>query len=127
MWPFKKKTKPTIHAAQSLQVEHAVIIYTGSPSVNIEQVHELSDSLRNILADQKLGELDGHEIAVSGSDAILYLYGPDARALYVQIEETLRSSEITKTGKAYLRFGDVSDANATEIRINVVDGLPDVH
>ncbi len=127
MWPFKKKSKTAEQPVQSLAVEHAVIVHTGSSSVSIEQVYEISDSLRDILERQNIGELDGHEIAVSGSDAVFYLYGPNARSLYLEIEEILKLHEITKTGTAYLRFGDVSDADALEINLNIVDGLPDVH
>jgi hypothetical protein len=127
MWPFKKKSKSIKQLDQTSKVEHAVIINTGSPNVTIEQVYELSDSLRDDLAGQDCGELDGHEMAVSGSDAIFYLYGPDARKLYLKIQDTLRVHEITQTGNVYLRFGDVSDADAFEMRFNVRGGLPDVH
>ncbi|MDO6803075.1 hypothetical protein Q4595_11505 [Wenyingzhuangia sp. 1_MG-2023] len=64
-----EKAKPDIQ-----QDEHAVIIYFNYGLDGMENLYELSNKLENIIKEKKLGEFDGHEIAVDLSDGTLYMY-----------------------------------------------------
>jgi len=94
--------------------DHAVIITTGINPVELEQVHALEDKINEVLQKHDFGELDGHEFALDGSEAILYLYGPDANSLFLAIAPVLKADPITRSGTAVLRFGDALDPSATE-------------
>ena len=49
------------------------------------------------------GEFDGHE---SGpEETTLYLYGPDAEALFAAIEGTLRAYPLCQTARVEIRYG----------------------
>ena len=58
--------------------EHAMIVKFDYGTTDLGPLFELEDQLETLLEDGKYGEYDGHEIAVDGSDGLLYLYGPDA-------------------------------------------------
>ncbi|MGF1619600.1 MAG: hypothetical protein ACFCUR_03175 [Rhodomicrobiaceae bacterium] len=90
----------------------------------LDPLFELEDDLEGILAGRELGELDGHEIAVDGSDGFLFLYGPDADALYSAIEPVLRASPVTQGGNATLRYGAYGQHNVRERYIEI---KPHVH
>jgi len=50
-------------------------------------------------------------------ECVLYMYGPDADALFSAIEPVLRSSPLTKGGRLVMRYGEASDRNAKEVSI----------
>jgi hypothetical protein len=51
------------------------------------------------------GELDGHEIAMDGSDGFMYIYGPSADRLFEVIEPVLKATDFMQGAKAQLRYG----------------------
>src|SRR5688572_4211671 len=55
----------------------------------LDALFALEDELVALLEGTNLGELDGNEIAIDGSDGRIYLYGPDADALFAAIEPVL--------------------------------------
>ena len=75
-------------------------------SQSLDALYALEDELHDALDGQDVGELDGHEIAMDGSDGFLFLYGPDADALFAAIEPVLRKSAVTPGADATLRYGD---------------------
>ena len=85
---------------------------------------ELEENLEGVLSGSEIGELDGHEIALDGSDGFLFLYGPDADALYSAIEPVLRASPVTQGGNATLRYGPYGQHN---IRERYIEIKPHVH
>jgi hypothetical protein len=89
--------------------EHAVIVKFDYGSTDLGPLFELEDQLEAVLEGSELGEYDGHEIAVDGSDGLLFLYGPDADALYGEIKKTLIESESIKNAVATLRYGPPED------------------
>lgn len=91
---------------------------------SLDPLFELEDELEKVLETRPVGALDGHEIAVDGSDGFLFLYGPDADALYAAIEPVLRASLITQGGNATLRYGSYGDHNVRERYIEI---KPHVH
>ncbi len=89
--------------------EHAVIIAFDYGSTDLTALFELEEQLEELLADNTVGEYDGHEIAVDGSDGLLYLYGPDADALFNKIRPTLAVSPSISNAVATLRYGPPAD------------------
>ena len=70
--------------------EHAVIITFHYGSTNLDRLFELEDQLEKAISEAKVGEYDGNEIAVDGSDGSLYMYGPDADRLFAVVEPIIR-------------------------------------
>ena len=101
--------------------EHAVIAHLklsdegfGSDDETAD-IHELSDRLTEAIEDNNVGEFDGDEFG--GGECVLYMYGPDADALFSAIEPVLRSSPLTKGGRVIKRYGEASDRDAKEVSI----------
>ena len=88
-------------------------------SRTLDPLYELEDQIIAALEESSIGELDGHEIAVDGSDGCLYLYGQDADALYAAIERILRISAVTQGGHATLRYGGEGVSNVMEKYIEI--------
>lgn len=115
---FKRKPK----GSEASVPEHAVILHYALSDDEHGTVEEregifaLEDRLANLIESQQLGEHDGNEFG--GGEATIYCYGPDAARLFAGIESEARAFP-TRPAYAYLRFGDVSDANAREERIDL--------
>ena len=98
--------------------EQAVIIYFNYGIQGLGPLHKLEKKLEQVIKDNKLGEYDGHEIAMDYSDGTLYMYGPDAEILFNAIKPALQASEFMKGAKALLSFGP-SDENTKEIEVDL--------
>lgn len=81
----------------------------------LDELHALESKLRILLFDKGIGELDGHEINMDGSDGTLFLYGHNAEELFKAIEPLLLKTSWMKKAEVHLRFGDIRDASAHEI------------
>lgn len=81
-------------------------------SDDLDPLYELEDDLETVLSEGNAGELDGHEVAMDGSDGYLFFYGPDANALYAAVLPVLQSSPVTQGGSVTLRHGDADDETA---------------
>lgn len=97
------------------EYKHSVIINFYYGYQELDELHNLESKLRILLFDKGVGELDGHEINMDGSDGTLFLYGHNAEELYKTIEPVLLSTPFMKKAEVYLRFGDISDTSASEI------------
>jgi hypothetical protein len=89
----------------------------------LDALFALEDELVALLEGTNLGELDGNEIAIDGSDGRIYLYGPDADALFAAIEPVLKASPITQGGNATLRYGTFDQPNVMEKYIEITPHL----
>lgn len=85
--------------------EQAVIVHFKYGSTDLTKLQALEDELEQKLADKSVGEYDGHEIAVDGSEGTLYLYGPDARRAYEEVKEILTRSSFMNGAEVTLRYG----------------------
>ncbi|MBX2806687.1 MAG: hypothetical protein KTR19_11995 [Hyphomicrobiales bacterium] len=85
----------------------------------LDPLFDLEDDIVELLNGKDIGELDGHEINVDGSDGFLFFYGPDADALYQVIEPLLRASKVTQGGHATLRYGTYNMPNVHEKYIEI--------
>ncbi|MBP8115078.1 MAG: hypothetical protein KAY50_06965 [Chitinophagaceae bacterium] len=92
-----------------IAAEHAVIIHFTYGIQGLDLLNQLEEKLENVIATNKLGEYDGHEIAVDYSDGFLYMYGPNAEILFKGIQSTLNSFDFMKGASVKLRFGPPED------------------
>ena len=68
--------------------EHAVIVYYGS--TDLSRLTALEEELSQAIAVAGVGEFDRNEVATDGSDGFLYMYGPNADALFGAVRSHLR-------------------------------------
>jgi hypothetical protein len=75
--------------------EHAVIVHlklsgTDASADEVERLQNLSDRLSEAITGRNAGEFDGD--LFGEGECVLYMYGPDADALFAAIEPVLRAS-----------------------------------
>ncbi|MBR0831111.1 hypothetical protein JQ596_36945 [Bradyrhizobium manausense] len=85
--------------------EHAVIIRFRYGSTNLDRLFELEGQLDAAISKAEVGEYDGNEIAVDGSDGSLYMYGPDADRLFAVVEPIIRAHSFMKGAQVRRRYG----------------------
>jgi hypothetical protein len=85
--------------------QQEVIVHFLYGSTNLQHVYALEDLLRIATSEAAAGEYDGREMADDGSDGYLYMYGPDAKALYRAISPVLAASPIMRGATVTLQFG----------------------
>jgi hypothetical protein len=106
----------------ALMADQAVLVYLKlsddrfGTSEERDQIRELSDQLEKAIQDHGVGEFDGDEFGEG--QCTLFMYGPDADALFETIEPMLRDSSLTANGHAVRRYGDANDHNSKETRID---------
>jgi hypothetical protein len=91
-------------------VEHAVIItfaYIGS--TDLDPLFALESQLEAAINAARVGEYDGNEVAVDGSDGTLYMYGPDADKLFLVVRPLLEACSFMKGAVVKLRYGPPAD------------------
>lgn len=90
--------------------EHAVIIYFDNyGGTDLDRLHQVEDRLLEVIEKNGLGEYDGHEINVAGTDGTLYMYGPNADAIFEAIKPILFDVDWLKEAKVRLRYGPPED------------------
>ena len=89
--------------------EHAVIVAFDYASESLEQLNALEDRLRVAIDGAGVGAFDGDEIASDLSDGTLYMYGPDADALFKVVQPILAGASCFRRASATLRFGPPQD------------------
>ena len=99
--------------------EHAVIVHFEYGTTDLSNLFALEDELIEAVETAGVGEYDGHEIALDGSDGYYYLYGPDADALFSAIRPILMTTDLIKNPEVVLRYGRADDPNAREAIANL--------
>ena len=89
--------------------EHAVVVTFTYAGANPDPLFALEDRLREAIDAGGVGEFDGNELASDLSDGTLYMYGPDAEALFKVVRPLLAEAECFRTAAATLRFGPPAD------------------
>lgn len=89
--------------------EHAVIAYFEYRGDDLQPLFEVEKRLEAAITEANVGEFDGNEVAVDLSDGSLYMYGPDAEALYSVVRPVLASAECLQNIRIKLRFGPPAD------------------
>jgi hypothetical protein len=98
--------------------EHAVIVRFEYGATDLDPLYELEDALTEVIESQGVGEYDGHEVAVDGSDGTLYMYGPDADRLFAAVKERLLATSVLRNAVATLRYGPPEDG-VREAEVNL--------
>lgn len=74
-------------------------------STNFQFVYAIGDQIRVAVADAKVGEYDGHELPADGSEGRIFVYGPDAEAIFRAIRPVLEASPLMRGATVTLWFG----------------------
>lgn len=102
-------------------MDHAVIAHLRLSDADYgtederEALFILEDRLAHAIGRARAGEFDGNEFG--GGECTLYMYGPDADALYNAIVPVLQMHPLARGGYAVKRYGDARDPNAREVRV----------
>jgi hypothetical protein len=104
----EKAAAPVAPTPTQQTEEQAVIVHLPGSGLPDEiykdyDLATLEDRLIEAVARSESGEYDGHEY--ESSEAILYLYGPDAEALFSAIEGTLRGYPLCQNARVGIRRG----------------------
>jgi hypothetical protein len=89
--------------------QHAVIVHFTYGSTDLAPLSALEDRLIAAIAAADAGEFDGNEVAVDGSDGYLYMYGPDADALFAAIRPVLETAPFMNGARVTIRYGSPDD------------------
>jgi hypothetical protein len=92
-----------------LPQDQAVLVYFDYGSTDLGPLFVLEDKLEAAINDAGVGEYDGNEIAVDGSDGTLFMYGPNADSILEVIRPILESTSFTKDAQVILRYGPPED------------------
>jgi hypothetical protein len=95
--------------------EHAVIVYFRYGSTNLDALFSAEGRLEAAMAAAKAGEMDGHEVAVDGSDGTFYMYGADADRLLKAVEPVLKTIPFMKGATVTRRYGPPNDGVKTVV------------
>lgn len=95
--------------AQNRLPEHAVLVHFAYGSTDLSRLFSLEERLEEVIAAAGVGEFDGNEVAVDGSDGTLYMYGPDADALFEAVRPTLEATDFMQGARVRLRYGPPED------------------
>jgi len=114
-------TPPITHAGDPAPVkpEQAVLVHFDYGSRDWAPFFQFEKRLEHAVAASGLGDYDGNELAVDGSDGTLYMYGPDADKLFAVVKPLLESSALLKHVVVTLRYGPAIDLNAREVKVRV--------
>lgn len=98
--------------------EHSVIVHFTYYKEDLNPLHEFEKILEEAIKQADVGEYDGHEIAMDLSDGFLYMYGPNAEALFKVVKPHLEKNDFTRGSLAVLRFGGPG-TGAKELEIDI--------
>ena len=89
--------------------DHAVIVHFDYGSTNLQPLFELEKRLESAIAEVSAGEFDGNEVATDGSDGYLYMYGPDADALFRAVRPVLEACAFMRGARVRVRYGPAAE------------------
>ena len=95
----------TATASAALPDEQAVIVNFSYGDTDMTRLYALEDRLREAIEKEGVGEFDGDEVAVDGSDGTLYMYGPNADRLFAVVKPILELSDFMRGAAITLRYG----------------------
>ncbi len=116
----KSSVEQETQTGNGKEPEHAVIVYFDYKKISLDPLHELERKLEKVITEKKVGAYDGHEIREDYNDGILYMYGPNAEALFKAVKQTLEATDFMFGATANLRFGPPGDGvKEIEVQIGV--------
>jgi hypothetical protein len=93
------------HAVESTPEEQAVIVHFNYGSTDLKPLRRLEDQLTTALDASGIGDFDGDEIAVSGKDGFLYMYGANADAVLALVGPILHTAPFMSGAKVTRVYG----------------------
>jgi hypothetical protein len=102
-------TSSTEAAPSPPSSEQAVVVRFNYGSTDLNPLFTLEDRLETAIKKAGAGEYDGNEIATSGKDGSLYMYGPSADRLYAVVEPIFKSVPFMRGAKVTKRYGPPKD------------------
>ncbi len=116
-WWFGKK-EPEPQPQRQPAPEDAVIVHFQYGSTDLQPLFALEDRLAAAIDAAGTGQYDGHEIAVDGGDGFLFMYGPNADALFEAVRPILEACDFARGASVILRRVTAGDAETeTETKI----------
>ena len=106
-------------AEAAAKQEEAVIVRFDYGQKDWSPFFEFEKALEEAIAKAGVGEYDGNELAVDGSDGTKYMYGPDADKLFALVRPRLLAASFLKNVVVTLRYGAASDPAARQARIEL--------
>jgi hypothetical protein len=92
--------------SEQTESTQSVVVYFRFDGDDETPVLALGQQLTAALAQSQAGVYDGHELALLDSDdGYLFMCGPDADILFEAVQPVLEASNLTRGGKATLRYG----------------------
>jgi len=85
--------------------EHAVIVRFTYAERTLAPLVALERRLRGAIETAAVGDYDGNQIARDLSRGVLWMYGPDAEALFQVVRPLLVEAPCFSRAEATLRFG----------------------
>jgi hypothetical protein len=106
--------------ADAIKHEEAVIVHFDYGQKDWSPFFEFEKHLEEAIAKAAVGEYDGNELATDGSDGSMYIYGPDADALFAIVKPRLVAASFLKNIVVTLRYGAVNDpaVRRTKVRLS---------
>lgn len=96
--------------------EHAVLVHFAYGSTDLSRLIALEERLEEAIVAACAGELDGNEVAADGSDGTLYMYGPNADALFAAVRPTLEATDFMQGARVLIRYGSPAEGvRSTEV------------
>ncbi len=89
--------------------QHAVIAHFDYAADGLDALYDIEEKLEAAINAAGVGEFDGNEIAVDLSDGSLYMYGPEAEALFAVVRPILAGAKCLQNTRVTLRFGPPED------------------
>ena len=86
-----------------------MLVHFGYGSTDLSRLLSLEERLDAAITVAGVGELDGNEVATDGSDGTLYMYGPDADALFAVVRPVLEATDFMRGARVRLRYGPPAD------------------
>jgi hypothetical protein len=93
--------------------EHAVIVHFRYGSTDLGPLCALERQIESAIAAAGAGQYDGNEVNVDGSDAFLYMYGPEGDRLFEVVRPVLESSALMSGAEVRVRYGPPADTTPT--------------
>jgi hypothetical protein len=92
-------------ASTGVSLLEAVIVRFAYGGYELGPLFELQHRLEVVVEEGRLGEVDGHEVAMDGSEGTLTLYGPDADGLFAAARPLLEAAAFMKGARVTVRYG----------------------
>ena len=104
------------HHSTTARSTQAVIVHFDSACPYRTRLFALEDRLEQAITSSRTGKLEGYEFAADGSRGRLFMYGPNADALFSAIRPTLETFDFMQGARAVLEYGSPDgDLNRVEV------------